>query len=488
MMRYIILVLMLMGISFATIAQEVCPTIVNTALDAVDNLCSGIGRNQVCYGNSRITVTQYTPNDQFSQVGDIDALDNMKELTLSPMNESDNEWGVAWVKMQANLPNSVPGQAVNMLLFGGVSIQSTVAEYPSVSAQTTGNARIRREPNTTGNNIITVIPSNTTITLVGRNASNDWFVTTSADEVGWVSSQVLSISGDTSTLTLIEGELPVFQTPMQAFVLSSGVGGSPCAETPPNGILIQTPQGAGEIQLTINGIEVSLGSTAFVQAQAGEILQMSVLEGFGRLRVDNIEVVVPAGSFSTVPLGADGLANDAPSPAQPYDPANLPFLPVTTLATPITIAPPIAQETLAQLQFRSQAGGTWTVTRTGGDGSGCPNRDGLVDLDNGGGMLIYSSVPIITLTLRADASGTSLESSNKWVFPNNDIIYYTLQPDGSFLADYSDNNFNSDGPTFVGYTSRLVLISATSATLEESFTSRNSTRNCSLRATFSLSR
>jgi hypothetical protein len=480
---------MLIGISFGTIAQEVCPTIVNMALDAVDNLCSNIGRNQVCYGNGLIIATQRIPNNQFSQVGDTDDLDNIEQLTLSPINESNNEWGVVWVKMQANLPNSAPGQAVNMLLFGGVRLQSSVEAYPNVSAQTTGNARIRREPNTTGNNIITAIPANTNIALVGRNATNDWFVTNSADEVGWVSAQVLSIAGDTSTLALIEGELPIFQTPMQAFVFNSGVGGSPCAETPPNGILIQTPQGMGEIQLTINGIEVSLGSTAFVQAQAGEILQMSVLEGFGRLRVDDTEVVVPAGSFSTVPLGADGLANDVPALAQPYDLANLPFLPITALATPITIASPISPETLTQLLSTSQASGTWTVTRTGGDDSGCPTGT-MSDVYNNGGMLIYpiNSPPVTTLTLRADATGTSLESSNNWIFPNNDTIYYTLQSDGSFLADYSDNNFNSDGATFVGYTSRLVLISDTSATLEESFTWQTATSSCSLQATFSLSR
>ena len=32
-----------------------CPTIVKTALDATNNVCSSTGRNQACYGNINLT-------------------------------------------------------------------------------------------------------------------------------------------------------------------------------------------------------------------------------------------------------------------------------------------------------------------------------------------------------------------------------------------------------------------------------------------------
>ncbi|MCC7206940.1 MAG: hypothetical protein IT323_06515 [Anaerolineae bacterium] len=54
---------------------------------------------------------------------------------------------------------------------------------------------------------------------------------------------------------------------VQAYYFRTGVGGSgdaTCQNTPANGILIQTPKGAGQVQLVMNEVRLSIGSTVFL--------------------------------------------------------------------------------------------------------------------------------------------------------------------------------------------------------------------------------
>ncbi|MFN8372502.1 MAG: hypothetical protein U0694_06460 [Anaerolineae bacterium] len=51
-------------------------------------------------------------------------------------------------------------------------------------------------------------------------------------------------------------------------------------EAPDSGILIQTPQGAGTINLVVNEVEITLGSTAYMTAGDGE-MTVSLIEGAG---------------------------------------------------------------------------------------------------------------------------------------------------------------------------------------------------------------
>ena len=113
---------MLLSISIAVAQKEVCPSLVAEALTATDTACSGIGRNEACYGNLQITAELADPTLIFEQKGDIVELTEIKRLTLSPYIEESTEWGVALMNVQANIPDTIPGQGVMFLLFGDVDI------------------------------------------------------------------------------------------------------------------------------------------------------------------------------------------------------------------------------------------------------------------------------------------------------------------------------------------------------------------------------
>lgn len=101
-----------------------CPAIVQTALAATDTACADTGRNQACYGNVLLSAEPQSgaADFTFTAPGDLIAIDGIAKLTLSPMNQQKEEWGVAVMKLQANLPDTLPGQNLGFLLFGSVEI------------------------------------------------------------------------------------------------------------------------------------------------------------------------------------------------------------------------------------------------------------------------------------------------------------------------------------------------------------------------------
>jgi hypothetical protein len=107
-------------------ANPTCPALVDEALLRVSALCDGTGRNEACYGNTAISMTQ-RPNTQpisFFQPGDLASVSVIESLRTSPLDLQTGEWGVSLLRIQANLPDTLPGQNVTMLVFGDVQIQN----------------------------------------------------------------------------------------------------------------------------------------------------------------------------------------------------------------------------------------------------------------------------------------------------------------------------------------------------------------------------
>jgi len=111
-------------------ALGTCPTIVESALETLDEFCTDIGRNQICYGNVSIAVEPQSDVESytFQQVGDIEDIEKFQTITLEGMDEERGVWGIALMSLQTSIPNTLPGQNVTFMLFGDVSITSAVEE------------------------------------------------------------------------------------------------------------------------------------------------------------------------------------------------------------------------------------------------------------------------------------------------------------------------------------------------------------------------
>jgi len=291
---FLLTIAILLILAGATLAQEDdCPTIVRTALAETENVCLDTARNQICYGNIQLEAIarENAPELTFSQPGDIINAGDVQALQLSPL--SGDTWGIAMMKLQANLPSTLPGQNVTFVLFGDVEVRNAVEE----------------------------------------------------DEVDE-------------------------EAPLQAFYFKTGLNDAPCDAAPDSGLMIQTPEGAGKINFTVNAVEITLGSTAYLQAQPEGDMTVSVLEGEVTLEAFGVTVTIPAGSSATVPMDDQMQASGPPEEAEPFDPSDLASLPTGLLELPITLEG--TPEATVEAGGLVPAAGTWTWVNGVATESGCP--------------------------------------------------------------------------------------------------------------------
>ena len=339
----------------AVAQTETCSVVVQQALAEVDEGCAATGRNQACYGYVSLEATPREGVQEFlfDKQGDLANVADLDTLRLSALDLENDQWGIALLKLQANLPETLPGQNVTFLLFGDVEIQNAVApetedapEVVEISVTANGGANIRSAP-TTQSTIAGSLANGDTTIANGRNGDGSWLriqIPESSD-LGWVSASLLVPDGDVSTLSIVEGtDAAESFTPMQAFYFKTGITETTCADAPADGILIQTPEGAGEITLRANDVDIQLGSTGFFQAVPGEEMTVSVVEGQGEVSSNGVSVTVPAGTQVTIPIDENLSASGEPSDAQPYDPALVGNLPVEVLPEQIEIAPPASPD------------------------------------------------------------------------------------------------------------------------------------------------
>lgn len=311
-------------VSFA-LAQDNCPTFVSYALNTVDSACTDIARNQLCYGNITLNVTpRIAINDlHFNQSGDLANLADIEKIQLSPFDTATDEWGIALMSVQANLPDTLPGQNVSFLLFGDVSIADASSDIIEVPLTAMTGVNVRAHPNTTAT-VVGSLRNGQSVTAIGRLADSSWVrIRLENDSLGWVASSYL----DGEVYQLLQTDGTDFG-PMQAFYFSTGIGHAACAEAPDSGILIQTPEGVDTVILRANNVEIELGSTIYIQAIAGDAMIVNVIEGEAIITSFGETQVVPAGTFSSIPLDANGLASGIPEYPQAYDESALQNLPI----------------------------------------------------------------------------------------------------------------------------------------------------------------
>ncbi|MFZ4815050.1 MAG: hypothetical protein ACOYL5_10990, partial [Phototrophicaceae bacterium] len=212
------LIFLLTGLpTFAQSLPLTCIGIVNDALLAIEDNCNTQLVNSVCYGYNHVMTTFFNPQIEgfFTLPGHTSPLADIQTLHTAPMNDARQEWGVAVIKARADIPDTLPGQAVTFLLMGDTEVSS--------------------DPNGT--------------------------------------------------------------TPMQAFTFRGGVG-APACDQAPNALLIQGIRGL-TINLTVNGAEITLASTAVLQTlqdpTSGQLqLRISMLDGM--LTANGGATVVEGGS------------------------------------------------------------------------------------------------------------------------------------------------------------------------------------------------
>jgi hypothetical protein len=325
---------------------DLCQKYVKAALDATNKGCANTGRNQVCYGNISIKaeaqsgVTDFT----FDQPGQIVPITSIQRLQLGVLNPDNQTWGVALFRIQADLPDTAPGQNVTLLAFGDVDIQDAgQAPGPSFNVTTASTVTARTMPSNTGP-VLGTLPKNYALIASGRTDDGLWLyvhppsITT---QHGWVLASAVTTTDDINSLMVIDPTKPVYG-PMQAFYLRTGVGEATCKGAPPDGILIQSPKQKARVNLSINDVKINVGSTLYLFTQSGadktsSKLALATLEGSATVASGGRSQTVNVGSQVEVPVDANLKASGPPGPVHPADLNVLRTLPVGNMPVPVNV-------------------------------------------------------------------------------------------------------------------------------------------------------
>lgn len=318
--------------------SNTCPSLIETAIEALGTNCEGLGRNSACYGTFRVDATFSDPvvAESFSVPADKAEITTLQTIRTFPLNAAENEWGVAVINAQANIPGALPGQNAVFLLIGDAEIENAVpAEEAFVpgdplSVQTQSATSLRAQPGADAE-IVSEVPSGAELLADAISEDGLWLRTAYNDLPGWVLREGVSTDADLSSLPAYT---PESYTPMQAFYFRTSLN-TECSQAP-DAVVVQGPQNL-TIDIRANGADIRLGSTILLQTlpideaeqqrlrelyglseDVGELFMLIVLDGEAIVNPDSDNPVhVPAG-YATVAclsdpqnLGSDGVANDS---------------------------------------------------------------------------------------------------------------------------------------------------------------------------------
>jgi uncharacterized repeat protein (TIGR01451 family) len=243
-----------------------CSSLVQTAIEALGNNCTGLGRNSACYGTFRVNATFSDPAAQaaFSAPADQASITTLQTIRTFPLNTAANEWGISVINAQANIPGALPGQNAVFLLIGDVEMENAVPAEESfqpgepIPLQPLIASNLYAAPGIDAE-VVAQIPADAEILTDAISEDGAWLRSAYDDQAGWVSRAAFAPETDLSSLPVYT---PQSFTPMQAFYFRTRIG-TECSEAP-DAVVIQGPENL-TIDINANGADIRLGSTILMQ-------------------------------------------------------------------------------------------------------------------------------------------------------------------------------------------------------------------------------
>lgn len=205
-----------------------CTPLVEQALARLDRACARLERNTACYGNTLVEAefTRAELSALFTSPGDRTGIDELVALRTSALDVQRDQWGIAALAVQANLPDALPGQNVVFVLIGDAELAADPAADPAAR-------------------------------------------------------------------------------PMQAVQIRTDFRqGRTCESAPRSLVLAQGPRDR-RVEISVNGLNIDMGSTVAFYQTAPDQLSITTLEG--DVELDGF-YPLPAGSSAQVQLDPDGRA------------------------------------------------------------------------------------------------------------------------------------------------------------------------------------
>ncbi|MEO1439014.1 MAG: hypothetical protein AAFV33_01350 [Chloroflexota bacterium] len=297
--------LMMGGHVMAQITENSCPTGIESALRALDTSCAGTGRNEACYAVNQVIATFTADVDvessTFDRPGAIVPVTSLETIRTLPLDTETGDWGVAVMRLQADLPATLPGQNVLFVLVGDTTVSNPASvnavrglDAPVAAVVNVDNVNLRSGPGTAFS-VLELAASGDAIEIDGRNGTGTWLRGVYAERPVWIFANLVDYPEEIDVLPVLDDTA---SAPMQAFTISTGIGRPECEEAP-NAMMVQTPQDT-TVSLTINGARMLVGSTIVIDSPSPAELRIATLDGQAVVQAaeDAPQITIAAGQFS----------------------------------------------------------------------------------------------------------------------------------------------------------------------------------------------
>ncbi len=189
---------------------------------------------------------------------------------------------------------------------------------------------------------------------------------------------------------------------MRAVTISTGIGRLSCNNAPPSALLIQSPEGQ-KVAMTINGADVTLGSTVYLTSVINQKLTLATIEGGATISAFGTTQTILPGTQVELPLG-NSIGNTSglsvigpPAPPEPFDTSDLSRIPLQLLPRPVLL--PGSSSEATEVATKNTSGvcvprSDWTFTyvvRPNDSLSGIAARLGIPMLDLRDGNCIVNA-------------------------------------------------------------------------------------------------
>lgn len=258
-----------------------CPALVERALTALGDNCGSLQRNTACYGYDQVTSSfsvEVEP-DYFTHPADRAELTTLRTLQTAPLDLTNDRWGIAVLSVMANVPNTMPGQAVTFLVMGDAQIENQVAPENALqpvdplTVLIQSDTEAYSQPNLSSD-VLGLLPAGTLLEADALSRLGDWVRVLHNNLPAWARREAFV---DPVALDALPIVTSTTRSPMQAFYFSTSFGQPQCNEAP-NAVTVQSPQNI-EVDLSVNGIDVRIGSTITFQSIAPGQMALTVQEG-----------------------------------------------------------------------------------------------------------------------------------------------------------------------------------------------------------------
>ena len=282
-MRLNVLLVLLasVGLAVASAQDDLCRETVDKAFSSIRENCADLERDSVCYSHPLVAAhfADAENGADFNVPSQRASVVELSSVRTAALDAEQARWGVAIINLQAKLPQTYQGQGVIVLLAGAAEV---INEIDSAAVASIGEPlRTAALAETTLFKNPGIIPEPLGAVVIDElllvdayDDTGEWLRVVNDGKIAWVERKDVARLNAMETLPTI-GIGASF--PFQALSITTSAEYPACEQAEPM-VAIQTPEGL-PVNLTINGVDIHIGSLVTFQQVHRNALSLTVHRG-----------------------------------------------------------------------------------------------------------------------------------------------------------------------------------------------------------------